>query len=46
MRYSRASKTFCRVGRIYLKFVESRGPQMMPRVCRETWVVVEVVGPS
>ena len=36
----------CRVGMIYLKFVECRGPQMMPRVCRAAWVVVEVVEPS
>ena len=46
MRYSRVSKTSCRVGRIYLNFVECIGPQMMPRVCRVAWVVVEVVGPS
>ena len=46
MRYSRASKMSYRVGKIYLKFVECRGPHMMPRVCRAAWVVVEVVGPS
>ena len=36
---------YFRVGRIYLKIDECRGPQMMPRVCRATWVVVEVVEP-
>ena len=35
-----------RVGRIYLKFVECRRSQVMPRVCRAAWVVVEVVEPS
>ena len=35
-----------RDGKIYLNFVECRGPQMIPRVCRATWVVVEVVEPS
>ena len=30
---------------IYIKFVECRGPQMMPRVCRATWAIVEVLGP-
>ena len=43
MRYSRASKMSCRVGKIYLKFTECRGPQMMPRVCRVAWAIVEVV---
>ena len=46
MRYSRASKKSCRVGRIYLKFVECKEPQMMRRVCRAAWAVVEVVEPS
>lgn len=45
MRYNTASKMSCRVGRIYLNFVECREPQMMPRVCRAAWVVVEVVEP-
>jgi hypothetical protein len=36
----------CRVDRIYLKFVECRGPQMMPRVFRVAWAIVEVVEPS
>ena len=35
-----------RIGRIYLNFSKCRGPQMMPRVCRVAWVVVDVVGPS
>ena len=46
MRYGRASKTFCRVGSIYLNFVECRGPQMMQRVRRAARVVVQGVGLS
>ena len=46
MRYSRAFKTLYKFGRIYLKFVECRGPQMMSRACRAAWAVVEVVEPS
>ena len=46
IKYSRASKMLCIVGKIYLKFDECRGPQMMPSICRATWAIVEVVEPS
>ena len=46
MNYSRVSKMSFRVGRIDLNFADCRGPQMMLRVCRVAWVVVEVVEPS
>jgi hypothetical protein len=45
MIYGRASNFFFIGSNTYLKSDECRGTQKMPRVCRETWYVVEVVKP-
>jgi hypothetical protein len=45
MWYGRPSKMSYRVGMIYLKFSKCRGSQMMLRVCRVAWAIVEVVRP-
>jgi hypothetical protein len=45
MRYERDFEMLCICYNTSLKLVECRGPQMMPRVCRVAWAVVEVVEP-
>jgi hypothetical protein len=46
MSYGRAFEIIC-IGFITsFNLDECRGPQRMPRVCREAWDVVEVVEPS
>jgi hypothetical protein len=45
MSYGRSFGMLCRGINTSFKLAECRGPQRMPRVCREPWVVVEVVEP-
>jgi hypothetical protein len=45
MSYGRSFEMLCIGLNTYFKLDKCRGPQIMPRVCRAAWVVVEVVEP-